>query len=260
MIALVFIVIAMLTVPSISALAASKDWRSTGYNGTVIDQSTCNAAWAAAAVTVYQFEYLFSTSSAVQQDLSTSYIVDCSGCGGCHGGLLSNAIDFLIANGSYNLATYSNNNLYSGISNSSACYNTTGTIYKSSRTVYNNKHYKISNHKLKQLLQTAPTANEIRIDNTFFSYTGSSTFKCGYYVYNDGDLNSAVVVVGYTNSNQWIIRFFHGTSWGSGGYMPMHIGRDCGIRRKVYQISTTKYSSTALFVTILVFVTAVLLA
>lgn len=29
------------------------DWRSTGYNSTVIDMSTCNATWAAAAVTIY---------------------------------------------------------------------------------------------------------------------------------------------------------------------------------------------------------------
>jgi hypothetical protein len=259
MIGVVFIMTAILADPS-WALPSSKDWRTSGYNGTVIDQSICNAAWAAAAVTIYQFEYMFSTSSAAQQDLSTSYIVDCSGAGGCRGGLLSNALDFLIANGSYNLATYSNNNLYTGIVNSTACYNTTGTVYKSSRSIYKNKYYKVSNGKLKQLLQTAPTANEIRIDNTFFSYSGSSTFKCGYYVYNDGDLNSAVVVVGYTNNNQWIVRFFHGTSWGTGGYMVMHIGKDCGIRRKVYQISTSKYGSITIFSAILAVLAAMLLA
>lgn len=226
-----------------SALPKYKDWRSAGYNATIIDQSTCNAGWAAAAVVLYQFEILIAQGSSNQQDLSTSYIVDCSGYGGCRNGSLSGAIDFLIANGSYNIGGYSNNNLYSGLSNSTNCTTSSGTIYKTNRTVYKNTFYKISNLKLRQLLVNAPTANEALVDNSFYSFVGTNTFNCSYYVYHDGDLNSALNVVGYTTKKEWIVKYYRGLSWGANGYMIMKSGRDCGIRRKVYQIYTAKQHS-----------------
>ena len=247
-------VLGVLSVLAVLASAAQPsfiDWRATGYNSTIIDQGTCNAGWAAAAVTLYQFEILASAGSSNQQDLSTSYVVDCSGYGGCRNGTLSGAIDFLIANGSYNIGGYSNNNLYSGLSNSSNCTTSSGAIYKTNRTVYKNTYYKVSNLKLRQLLVTAPTANEILVDNTFYSYVGTNTFNCSYYVYSDGDLNSAVVVVGYTKTNNWIVRFYRGLTWGNNGYMILKSGRDCGLRRVVYQINTVKEEWRTIFMSVM---------
>lgn len=123
-----------------------------------------------------------------------------------------------------------------------------GNITKTPRTVYNNMYFKISNLRLRELLARGPTANEIMTNGDFRSFTGSSVYTCSYTAYQDSDLDSAIIIMGYTSGGQWIVRWFNGVAWGDRGYMLLKMDqKDCGIRRRVYQISTVNWSGHCLF-------------
>lgn len=55
------------------------------------------------------------------------------------------------------------------------------------------------------------------------------------------------------------MRYFRGLSWGNGGYMILKSGKDCGIRRKVYQIWTSKYSPKTAFTFVMVLFVALVI-
>jgi C1A family cysteine protease len=227
-------------------VAKETDWRITGYISPVIDQGGCQAGWATAATTLYEFWYA-KESGQGNGDLSDGYILDCSQQGGCGNGSLLGAVNYLVANGTATQSSFGNEDIYSGFANSSRCTGSTGqtiTYAKVTATLYVNKWFKISSSKLKKIVAQAPTANEIYVDNNFTYYNGYEwPYKCKTNVKRDIELNHAVVVVGYDKHSNFYLKNSKGTSWGKDGYMLIKKNKDCGLRRRVYQMYTSKNTS-----------------
>jgi hypothetical protein len=51
-------------------------------------------------------------------------------------------------------------------------------------------------------------------------------------------------VVGYDKHTHFIIKNSKGTSWGQNGYMTIKKNHDCGLRRRVFQISIDQLSNS----------------
>lgn len=137
------------------------DWRLTNTISDVIDQGTCQAGWAIASTTLYEWQVSRQRQSEGNYsgyiDLSDGYILDCSSQGGCGNGSLYGALKYLIANGSPLQSDYSNNDIYSGTQNTTNCSNS--TLVKTSWAVYLHSYRTISTGKLKKLVEAGPTAN-----------------------------------------------------------------------------------------------------
>lgn len=168
-------------------------------------------------------------------------MLDCSQQGGCGNGSLLGALNFLVANGTVTLASYGNNHIFSGAANSTNC---SGITVKVNTFLYVNKWFKISSGKLKKIVAQGPTANEIYVDSNFSNYNGVEwPYKCKANVKNEIQLNHALVVSGYDKHSNFILRNSKGTGWGKNGYMLIKKNKDCGLRKRVFQLSTVKNTS-----------------
>lgn len=74
--------------------------------------------------------------------------------------------------------------------------------------------YDLSDADIKSLLMVSPLA--IAIDSTDWEYYTGGIWQCS----PTGDVNHAVLLVGYTSDGQsWIIKNQWGNDWGENGYM-----------------------------------------
>lgn len=156
----------------------------------------------------------------------------------------------MVANGTPTQSNFPDDDIYSGYANTSKCDGSSGnnvSPVKVTATLYVNKWFRISSSKLKKIVAQAPTANEIYADNNFTYYNCYEwPYKCKPKVKHDIELNHAVAVVGYDKHSNFYLKNSKGTSWGKDGYMLIKKNKDCGLRRRVYQMSTTKNTTSAL--------------
>ncbi|XP_067687211.1 cathepsin L-like proteinase isoform X2 [Haliotis asinina] len=184
------------------------DWSQKGYVTSVKNQGRCGSCWAFAAVGALEGQQYKKNKKSV--NLSPQYLVDCSspqGNRGCSGGLPTKAYAYVILKGIATDKSYP----YRGVAG--ACKS------RSSITIgLNIKGFKTlrSDAKLKNALAyIGPISVGIQTGPRMQSY------KRG--VFNDcsGDVNHAVLVVGYTTHNNvpvWKVKNSWGPGWGEGGY------------------------------------------
>jgi hypothetical protein len=70
---------------------------------------------------------------------------------------------------------------------------------------------------------------------TFSAYQ-SGVFSCS----TEGQVNHAVLLIGYDSSGNWIIKNQYGVNWGINGYAVIDVNNPCSIGRQVYVLSEWK--------------------
>jgi len=208
-------------------LPNSIDWRELGYVTEVKNQGVCGSCWAFSVVGALESQYKNATGNL--KNLSEEQLVDCDkGDGGCNGGFLDTAYDYLLEQGSISDADYP---YKAGDGKERFCkdeYKSVTTKVSSYNLIpYGNEE------KLKEAVATVgPVAVAVHVGNEFKLYQGGVLYNpiCSML-----RMNHAVLVVGYgyddsSGLRYWIVKNSWGTEWGDGGYIK--VARDynmCGI-------------------------------
>jgi len=208
-------------------LPSSLDWRDKGVVSEVKDQQMCGSCWA------------FSTTGSVESchklaggdlvSLSEQNLVDCSsdyGNQGCNGGLMTSAMDYIIANKGVDTEKS-----YPYKATDGDCQfkstNVGATIKK-----YINVQAGDEGDLLQQI-QKGPVS--VAIDAGHYSF---QFYRHGVYDESNcspTNLDHGVLLVGYGSDDEgneyWIVKNSWGTSWGMDGYILMARNKDnqCGI-------------------------------
>jgi cathepsin L len=210
------------------AVPDSWDWRTQGAVTSVKDQGQCGSCWSFSTTGSVEACHFFGQKSLV--GLSEQNLVDCStaqGNQGCNGGLMTAAMDYIIANKgidseqSYPYTATGPNNCQFSASN-----------VASTETAYSNVASGDEN-ALQQSVYQGPTSVAIDASQSSFQFYSSG-------VYNEPNCSSSqldhgVLAVGWGNDPSggayWIVKNSWSTSWGQQGYiwMSRNANNQCGI-------------------------------
>ncbi|XP_037034213.1 procathepsin L-like [Bradysia coprophila] len=221
-------------VPNSNVLVPSSvDWTTSGAVTPVKNQSPgsqqCNSCWAFAATGALEGQHFRKTQSLIS--LSEQNLIDCSlefGNHGCRGGGVSNAYQYIIANGgieteqSYPYEARDAECRYRVDHNSGATVRAFAAVRQGDE-----------NALKMAVATTGPVA--IAFDaslSSFHSYSSDVYYdpKC-----NPQHLTHAALVTGYGTTQSgidyWIVKNSWGTSWGQGGYFFLARNRSnhCGV-------------------------------
>ncbi len=200
-------------------LPTSLDWRN--YNGasyvtSIKDQGGCGACWAFATTGATESNTLVVNGTPnTDLDLSEQVLISCGGAGGCAGGYIDEASNYIRHTGLPLESCYP----YSG-NDGSCSYACAG--YKTST-------YKIQGWSWVIAYGTTPTTTALKnavytngplptamaVYSDFYNYVG------GVYTYTSGSLVGyhAIIIVGYDDLGQYfIVKNSWGTGWGEQGY------------------------------------------
>ena len=215
-----------------SPLPDEVDWRKNGYVTEVKDQGYyCGSCWAFSATGSLEGQHFKKTRKLVS--LSEQNLVDCSGNygnNGCDGGFMTNAFDYIKANGG--IATNASYPYTSG------CTGKDGTCkYNQSKVGATCTGYVSVQEGSECELQHAtatigPISVAIDANGSRFQYYNNGVYD--YPNCSSSELNHAVLVVGYGTLNgkdYWLVKNSWGTSWGMEGYILMSRNKNnqCGI-------------------------------
>lgn len=79
------------------------------------------------------------------------------------------------------------------------------------------------------MLAYGPITAAILAEGSFMSYSSGVYTGCPPFATAVARVNHAVVVIGYDESGNYIIKNSWGTSWGENGYATISKDADCGI-------------------------------
>ncbi|EAR95841.1 papain family cysteine protease (macronuclear) [Tetrahymena thermophila SB210] len=209
-------------------IATSIDWRSRGAVTQVKWQGNCGACWAFSATGVMESFNFIQNKALVE--FSEQQLLDCvipaNGypSSGCHGGWPVQCIDYASKVGILNQDRY----YYFGVQMQCRVTGTNnGFKPKSWVQIPNNSD------ALKTALNFSPVS--VAVDGTNWTDYKSGVFNgCDSHV----SLNHAVLVVGYDEQGNWIIKNSWSTLWGEGGYMRLAPNNSYGILNLGYQITS----------------------
>jgi len=207
-------------------LPESLDWRDKGAVTPVKNQEQCGSCWSFSTTGSFEGCHFLATGELVS--FSEQNLVDCSGTygnEGCNGGLMTNAMDYIIAN--------------KGLDTEDS-YPYTATDGKCQYDPKNNggtmKSYdnipKGDEGALQQAVQKAPVS--VAIDAGHYSF---QFYKSGVYgpaECSSTQLDHGVLAVGWgvdSDKDYWIVKNSWGTTWGQEGYiwMARNDNNKCGI-------------------------------
>ena len=212
------------------SLPAVIDWRSEGKVTPIQSQGSCGSCWAFSALASLESAFLIKENTKI--NFSKQELVDCSsayGNKGCSGGLMSNALRYIMNNkiGLENYYTYS--------ASEGSC-----SSYKRSKPGREGirgykKLYPYNVITLQKLVTEGVVAGVLEVQKDF-QYYKSGIYRpsqpCGSRV------NHAINIVGYNADvadPYFIIKNSWGTRWGESGYMRMAWGTGtgtCGLAHK----------------------------
>jgi C1A family cysteine protease len=191
---------------------ASVDWRLKNAVTPVKDQGQCGSCWSFSTTGAVEGSYAINHGSLLS--FSEQQLVDCSysyGNHGCNGGLMDNAMTYIIDNG----ITIESEYPYTANGNRNSCQKFTPQTFLSAC-------YDVTPNELQLTYAVAgqPVSIAIEADSRSFQL-----YKSG--VYNDPscgtNLDHGVLVVGYGNSKDggdyWIVKNSWSNSWGNNGYI-----------------------------------------
>jgi cathepsin L len=208
------------------ALPASFDWRDKGAVTAVKDQGQCGSCWSFSTTGSVEGCHFLTAGALV--GLSEQNLVDCStaqGNQGCNGGLMTQAMDYIIATGidsesSYPYTATGPNNCQFSASN-----------IASHESSYNNIASGDEN-ALQQAVSQGPTSVAIDASQSSFQFYTSGVYSdpnC-----SSSQLDHGVLAVGWGSTggqDYWIVKNSWNTSWGNQGYiwMARNDNNMCGI-------------------------------
>ena len=201
--------------PGTGVVPASFDWRN--YNGfnyvtPVRDQKSCGSCWAFATTAALEANLLVSTGSG--NDFAEQILVSCSGAGGCNGGYIDLASNFIRDTGLPGEGAFPYAALDSACAEALAGWQTATSGITS-------WHYVAGT--------TAPTAAQLKQElvtygplvTTFTVYSDFYYYAGGVYKYTSGTKQGghAVLIVGFDDPGQYfIVKNSWGGTWGEAGY------------------------------------------
>jgi len=227
-----------------SAAPASLDWTTQGATTPVKDQGQCGSCWAYSATEGIESGLFMATKNLIQ--LAEQQIVSCDKTdGGCNGGDLPSAFDYVESAG--------------GIDLQSDYPDTSGTTEQTGSCKWNGQKaavvtgykYAVSpcdggscsgqdeNGLMASLAANGPLSVCVNAQSWNGYYGGVMDGCSGAY----SDLDHCVQLVGYDNSGSqpyWKVRNSWGTSWGENGYIRLAMGsNNCGIADEAMYVQAT---------------------
>jgi cathepsin L len=214
-------------VPTVRARApVSWDWRTKGAVTAIKNQGQCGSCWSFSTTGSTEGCHFLTTGKLVS--LSEQNLMDCStsqGNQGCNGGLMTQAMDYIISNKGIDTEASYPYTAQDGTCNYNPA-NSGATL-----TSYTNVNTGDENDLLAKAAM-GPTSVAIDASQNSFQFYSSG-------VYNEtacstSQLDHGVLVAGWGVSNgtpYWLVKNSWGTSWGLAGYiwMSRNNGNQCGI-------------------------------
>jgi len=212
--------------PANTALPASFDWRTKGAVTGIKNQAQCGSCWAFSTTGSTEGCHFLSTQNLVS--LSEQNLVDCSnaqGNQGCNGGLMTQAMDYIISNKGIDTEASYPYTAQDGTCTFSA-QNVGATLAS-----YVNVNSGDEND-LQTKVYTGPTS--VAIDASHMSFQLYSNGVYNEPACSSSALDHGVLAVGWGSSSNvpyWIVKNSWGTGWGQQGYiwMSRNKSNQCGI-------------------------------
>jgi cysteine peptidase B len=218
-----------------AAAGKSIDWRNKGAVTDVKDQAECPCCWSFSAAGSIEGQWAISGNKLVS--LSSQELVSCDNYdGGCGGGLMENAFEWLLK---YRKGELSTEESYPFVSGSLECHMNASGFGPAPKCDMRNRTVgaRITSYKdiprnedqmAAFVLLNGPLA--IGVDSTSFQhYTGGIVTKC-----TGNELDHAVLIVGVDDAHKppyWIVKNQWGKGWGEQGYIRIKKGTNqCLIR------------------------------
>lgn len=196
------------TLPTLTNVAESLDWRTQGVVNPIKDQGQCGSCWAFSAAGAVESSYAITNGKLYS--LAEQQLVDCShegGSQGCNGGWEDQAITHYATHGACTESGYTYT-ATDGTCKEDSCATAFGPGAVTGRTCTVQ-----SGDGVISGINTAPVSVAVAVDNTFQSYrSGIVDSRC------HGGVNHAVIAVGY-DADSFIIRNSWGQDWGEQGYI-----------------------------------------
>eukprot|EP00762_Andalucia_godoyi_P006800 ANDGO_00931.mRNA.1 Digestive cysteine proteinase 3 len=204
------------------ALPTSVDWVAAGKVNPVKNQQQCGSCWAFSATCAIESAWAIAKNQLVS--LSEQQLVDCSakyGNSGCEGGLMSQAFEYVIANGGQDKES-----TYPYRATDGSCKFKSANI-GAKITSYVNVTAN-SNADMMSAVAKGPVSIAIYAAGTSFQFYSEGVYSDPSCLEDISDLDHGVVVVGYglsdNNKPYWKVRNSWGQSWGQSGYIYMARG------------------------------------
>jgi len=209
-------------------LPASFDWRVKGAVTGIKDQGQCGSCWSFSTTGSVEGCHFLKNNKLVS--LSEQNLMDCStaqGNQGCDGGLMTQAMDYIISNkGVDTEASYPYTAADGTCHFSAANVGATLTAYTNVQTG--------SESDLQNKVSVGPVSVAIDASQNSFQFYSSGVYDepaC-----STSQLDHGVLAIGWGNDatsgmDYWIVKNSWGTSWGQQGYIWMHrnANNQCGI-------------------------------
>ncbi|KAJ4957744.1 hypothetical protein NE237_024855 [Protea cynaroides] len=204
-----------------------KDWRSEGIVSPVKNQGHCGSCWTFSTTGALEAAYKQAFGKAIS--LSEQQLVDCAGAFnnfGCHGGLPSQAFEYIKYNGGLDTEE-----AYPYTATDGVCKYTSENV---GVKVFDSVNItQDAEAELKDAVgHVRPVSIAFEVVKEFRFYAGGvfTSTTCGS---TPNDVNHAVLAVGYGVENDvpyWLVKNSWGESWGDSGYFKMEMWKNmCGI-------------------------------
>jgi len=213
-------------IPAPLRAPASVDWRTKGAVTPIKNQEQCGSCWAFSTTGSVEACHFLAAKKLVS--LSEQNLVDCStaqGNQGCDGGLMTQAMDYIISNKGIDTEGG-----YPYTAEDGTCSYSTSDI-GATEAAYTNVQAG-SESDLQNSVVKAPTSVAIDASQSSFQMYSSG-------VYNEPacsstQLDHGVLAVGYgtdSGTDYWLVKNSWGTDWGMNGYIEMsrNANNQCGI-------------------------------
>jgi C1A family cysteine protease len=212
------------TIPTVTEIPTSFDWRNKGAVTPVKDQGQCGSCWAFSTTEGVESAWFMAKKQLLV--LAPQQIVDCDTTDlGCNGGDLPTAFAYVKQNGLEYEKDYP---YFSGNSGDSG-----NCQYKSSKVVAHIKGFAYATQKHNETQMQAVSLEKgplsICVDAETWQDYSSGIIKSDC----DNDLDHCVQLTGWGEENGvkfWSIRNSWNTSWGENGYIRVERNKDlCGV-------------------------------
>ncbi|KAK8515456.1 hypothetical protein V6N13_139565 [Hibiscus sabdariffa] len=210
-----------------AVLPESKDWRETGIVSPVKDQGHCGSCWTFSTTGALEAAYHQAFGKGIS--LSEQQLVDCAGAFnnfGCHGGLPSQAFEYIKYNGGLETEEaypYTGKDGVCKFSAENVGVNVIDSVNITMGSEDELKHAVAFVRPVSVAFQVIPSFRLYK-SGVFSNDTCGSTSQ---------DVNHAVLAVGYGVENgvpYWLIKNSWGANWGDNGYFKMEMGKNmCGV-------------------------------
>lgn len=208
-------------------LPETKDWREEGVVSPVKDQGSCGSCWTFSTTGALEAAYHQAFGKGIS--LSEQQLVDCAGAFnnfGCHGGLPSQAFEYIKYNGGLDTEE-----AYPYTAEDGKCKFSSENV---GVQVLDSVNITLgAEDELKHavaLVRPVSVAFEVVRSFRFYKKGVYSSTTCGS---TPMDVNHAVLAVGYGVEDgvpYWLIKNSWGGDWGENGYFKMEMGKNmCGV-------------------------------